>query len=162
MARPSNLQKQAEYVHERPEAPSHLTPDQAAVWDDLFSTVAPEWIAPESYPLAAMYCQHVANSKTLAALIAANDAKRIAGVDGIAAALGVDPLDGLQFDLAGWFKLHAAMLRALDKENRAASSLATRLRITTQALRTADHSPATRNLSAEMPWEEDEEYVMDE
>lgn len=161
MARPSKLQKETEFVHEKPQAPERLTPDQKAIWIKLFDTVAPEWIAPETLPLAEMYCQHVAKSNQLGQIIAAHEAERVASAK--MDALAPLPDDLPAFDLKEWFGLHDKLLKALDRENRAASSLATRLRITTQSLRTNDNSPTGRTGSAGHAWEDDgDEYVEDD
>lgn len=159
MARPSKNQKATEYVHERPIAPDHLTKAQAEVWTNLFNSVVPEWIAPESFPLAAMYCQHVAQSRHIAELIAMHEASRHAQTSPAPGLIVPLPEDLASLDLAEWFKLQEKLLKALDRENRAASSLATRLRITTQALRTADNSPTGRTGTAQHAWEDEDDYA---
>ena len=50
----------------RPDPPDDLTPDQAAIWTQVTSSLPRSWFPPETHALLANYCRHVANANSLA------------------------------------------------------------------------------------------------
>jgi len=94
----------------RPEPPTHLTDDQAAEWLQVVNRMPADWFPPEIHPLLAQYCRHVTSARYIAGLI-----EKQAQSD--------------EFSLI----LFDRFLRMQERESRAISSLATRMRITNQA-----------------------------
>lgn len=118
-----------------PEPPATLTAAQAEIWVETVTPLDPTWFRPESWRMLAAYCRHVALAERLAPMVdrAADDLDAI----GIADPEIVKAADKV-----------AAMH---EREDRIASSLATRLRITPQSTRTADQTkPAVKPAK---PWE---------
>jgi hypothetical protein len=95
---------------ERPEPPDHLTDDQAAEWRAVVNRMPAEWFPPEIHPLLAQYCRHVISARHIAGLIE-------------------ELVQSDEFSLNRFDQL----LRMQEREGRAISSLATRMRMTNQA-----------------------------
>lgn len=112
---------------QRPDAPYDLTDEQTEEWWAVVNRLPADWFPRETHGLLADYCRHVVKSRRIAQLVAAAE--------------GDDPLDVGMLD-----KLY----KMAERESRAASSLATRLRITQQAT----VSPkAKKPAQAKRPWE---------
>lgn len=94
----------------RPSAPDGLTDEQVAVWDRVVSSLPADWFRPETLDMLAQYCRHVVTADRVAQLIQAEEAS--------------DEFDVDQYD---------KLLKLQEREGRAMSSLATRMRITQQA-----------------------------
>jgi hypothetical protein len=94
----------------RPSAPGYLTDEEAEEWVAIVERLAGDWFPRETHGLLADYCRHVVRGRRIAQLIEAQYDE--GDVD-------VDRLDQLY--------------KMAERESRAASSLATRLRITQQA-----------------------------
>jgi len=93
----------------RPSPPAQLTEQQAQVWQDIVDTQPGGWFRPAEEPLLVAFCRHV---------VAANLISEM--VDAFARKEGdVNDLDRL--------------LRMRERETRAISSLATRMRFTQQS-----------------------------
>lgn len=120
---------------QHPEPPETLTADQQQVWRDTVMVMDPKWFKPETWPLLASYCRHVAYAQKLAPMVE----RALEDVDAIGIA---DP---------EVIKAADKIVSMHEKQVRAASSLATRLRITLQATRTADQTKP--NLPSQKPWE---------
>jgi len=86
-----------------------------------------DWFGAETYPLLVQYCRHVVSSDRVAQLIAAAEA-------------------GDQFDVREYDQL----LKMQEREGRAMSALATRMRLTQQT--TYDKSKRKPS-AAKRPWE---------
>lgn len=118
----------------RLEAPAHLSDAERAVWVELVNDQPASAFTPTHGPLLEQYCRHVVQARVLADEI-------------------------LHFDRA-WFaddaglRRYDRLLAMAEREGRAASSLATRLRITRQAI---DQQTVARALmgkpKARKPWE---------
>ncbi len=141
--------------------PDHLTPDQADIWCSILASLEDDWITKESHDLLAAYCQHVCQQRRLNGMIATHEAAMDAGLKApgvtMAEQLGMDELDDEgedaeiePFEMAEWVKTYDKLLKMLDRENRAMSSLATRLRITNQSLRSNKSDKPARKAR---PWE---------
>lgn len=96
---------------ERPDAPYDLTDAQAEVWRTVVNGLPAEWFPRETWPLLAQYCRHVVSAEHVAKLIYDLEQKK----------------DG--FDVGEYNQL----LIMQEREGRALSSLATRMRMTQQS-----------------------------
>lgn len=118
-------------VIHRPNPPSLLTRDQADEWRAIVARMPADWFPRETHGLLAAYCQHITELASIAQLI--NQVKQ-AGT----------------LDVASYDRL----LKMRERESRAASSLATRMRITQQS--TYDENKK-KPLTIDEPWKDDEE-----
>ena len=120
---------------ERLVAPAHISEAERAVWHQVTSDQPADAFSPTHAPLLELYCRHVTNARVIAEELANFDRAWIADDEGL--------------------KRYDRLLAMSEREGRAASSLATRLRITRQAV---EH-PATvgRSVGAlkkqRKPWE---------
>ncbi len=112
----------------RPDAPYELTDEQAAIWRRVSDDLPADWFTPKHLGLLKQYCRHEAQSDRIAMLIEQEMAK--------------DTLDLPQYD---------KLLVMQEREGRALSSLATRMRITQQSL--YDKSKKAPSNSVRKPWE---------
>ena len=94
---------------ERPEPPEDLTPEQAEEWKAVVNRLAPDWFPRETHGILAQYCCHVVERKEIDALIA-------------------ECKGNPEFSVEDYDRL----LKMREREGRAASSLATRMRMTQQ------------------------------
>lgn len=116
---------------ERPDAPYDLSDEQSAEWWAVVNRLPADWFPRETHGMLAMYCRHVVAARRVAQLIMhAEKAKK----------LDLDEYDRL--------------LRMQEREGRALSSLATRMRISQQATVMAEiaHKPP---VTVDNPWEYD-------
>jgi hypothetical protein len=95
---------------ERPRPPSELTTEQKREWVDVVNRLPADWFPRETLGLLSQYCRHVVAARHVAQLIERVEAN--------------DELDIEQYD---------RLLKMQEREGRALSSLATRMRITQQA-----------------------------
>lgn len=111
----------------RPEPPHDLTDEQAEEWRAVVNRLPADWFPRETHGMLAQYCRHVVAARRVAQLIAA-----------------IEKSDG--FDIEEYDRL----LKMQEREGRALSSLATRMRISQQATydKTKKKPPAARK-----PWE---------
>lgn len=112
----------------RPDAPYELTDAQSDIWHRVSEDLPAGWFTPKHVGLLKMYCRHEAQSDRIAMLIEQEMAKH--------------ELDVQQYD---------KLLAMQEREGRAMSSLATRMRITQQAL--YDKSKKAPSNSVRKPWE---------
>lgn len=112
---------------QRPDAPYDLTDEQTEEWWAVVNRMPADWFPRETHGLLAQYCRHVVAARRVSQLI--TDAERQEPVD-------IDALDKL-------YKMQ-------EREGRALSSLATRMRLTQQT--TYDKS-TKKPLQAKRPWE---------
>lgn len=114
----------------RPTPPSELTSEQAAEWRAVVGRMPTDWFPRETHSLLAQYCRHVVAARRVAQLIAAAEE------------------GGEAFDVDEYDKL----LKMQEREGRALSSLATRMRLTQQT--TYDKSKK-KPAQGRRPWEID-------
>lgn len=116
-------------------APVHLSDAERGVWMEVVNDQPSDAFTPTHGPLLEAYCRHIVRGRVLADEIDAFDRAWLADEDGL--------------------KRYDRLLGMAEREARAASSLATRLRITRQA--TADPKTVGRAQSrvgrAAKPWE---------
>lgn len=124
---PSNV----EVVH-RPQPPNELTPEQQDEWHAVVERMPADWFPRETHGLLVQYCRHVIAARRIAQLIAKTEKAKAFDVD-----------------------MYDKLLKMQEREGRAISSLATRMRITQQATVRAESARKPEQLAA--PWEEDDE-----
>lgn len=113
---------------ERPDAPYDLTDEQSAEWWAVVNRLPAAWFPRETHAMLADYCRHVVKSRRIAQLVA--DAEQAHVID-------VDGLDKLY--------------KMAERESRAISSLATRMRLSQQATSTHRANKGTKGVRK--PWE---------
>jgi hypothetical protein len=114
-------------VIQRPDAPYDLTDEQSEEWWAVVNRMPADWFPRETHSMLAQYCRHVVAARRVSQLIANAE--------------GSDP-----FDVEGYDRL----LKMQEREGRALSSLATRMRLSQQT--TYDKSKK-KPLAAKRPWE---------
>ncbi len=120
---------------QRVAAPAHLTDAEVQVWNEVVSDQPASSFTATHIPLLEMYCRHVVNGRILADEILNFDRSWLADDDGL--------------------KRYDRLLGMAERETRAASSLATRMRITRQAIdqQTVARSLIKNTSSSKKPWE---------
>ncbi|WP_145396006.1 hypothetical protein [Paracoccus sulfuroxidans] len=136
MARKSSDQKSieeaglsADYIPDRPEPLNGMTREQKDVWSVIVNRMPADWFLAETYELLAQYCRHACEARRVSAIIRAHTA---------------DPETSEK-----WIEQYDRLLKIQEREGRAMSSLATRLRITQQS---------TVNAKIQKPAEPDEPW----
>lgn len=113
-------------VQSRPGPLEGLTDDQAAEWVAVVDRMPPDWFPRETHQLLAQYCRHVVSARKISEMIEAME-------------ITPDTL-----------KDYDKLLAMQEREGRAMSSLATRMRISQQA--TYDKTKS-RGKTTSKPWE---------
>jgi hypothetical protein len=119
----------------RLEAPAHLSDAERAVFIELINDQPASAFSATHAPLIELYCRHVVQARVLSEELLNFDRNWLADDDGL--------------------KRYDRLLAMAERESRAASSLATRLRITRQAI---DQQTVARALinapkAKKKPWE---------
>lgn len=132
-----------------PEPPDHLSVDQKAIWNGFYTQIAVDWIAPESLHLLEALCVHISNFRRIKGLIASSEVViDRASAFSVEEELGIDPPPNAGApDVYDLFKHHNQLLTAMTRETKQISQYSTKLRLTTQSLRSADHSANSRSLT---------------
>lgn len=112
---------------QRPDAPYDLTDEQTDEWWAVVNRMPADWFPRETHGMLAQYCRHVISARRVAQLIEQETAAEA-------------------FDVARYDQL----LKMQEREGRAISSLATRMRISQQA--TFDKSKK-KPAQTRKPWE---------
>jgi chaperone required for assembly of F1-ATPase len=113
---------------QRPDAPYDLTDEQSEEWWSVVNRMPADWFPRETHAMLAQYCRHVIAARRVAQLVAACEAEK-------------------SLDIERYDKL----LKMQEREGRAISSLATRMRISQQA--TVRAESARKPSMVEKPWE---------
>lgn len=113
----------------RAKPPSELSDEQAEVWRAIVNRMPADWFPRETHEMLAQYSRHAVNARRVAQLIAAAEAS--------------DPLDIEEYD---------RLLKMQEREGRALSSLATRMRLTQQ---TTYDPKKKKGSTTKRPWEAD-------
>lgn len=119
-------------VIRRPLPPNELTVEQADEWSAVVDRMPADWFPRETHGMLVQYCRHVVAARRIAQLIARVEKSN-------------------KLDLDEYDKL----LKMQEREGRAVSSLATRMRITQQATVRAESAKKPAQISA--PWEDDDD-----
>lgn len=109
----------------RPKPPATLSDEQGSVWLAVVEALPADWFGRETWGMLEQYCKHAVSARRVADLI---DAEEKAS----------------ELDLERYDRL----LKMQEREGRAMSSLATRLRITKQA---TTHKDTKKGSRAEIP-----------
>jgi hypothetical protein len=120
---------------ERLDCPAHISDAERMVWLEVVNDQPADAFSPTHAPLLELYCRHVVHARVIAEELTNFDRAWIADAEGLK-----------RFD---------RLLAMAERESRAASSLATRLRITRQAVEhplTVGRSLASQSKSRK-PWE---------
>lgn len=129
----------------RPAAPSELTDEEAAEWEAVICSEAADWIPRGAFGSLIQYCRHVVAARRVAQMIDA-----IGDV--------TDKSDG-ESDALAALKMadcYDKLLKMQERESRALSSLATRLRLTPQSRYTPSTAGAKgRFANVRKPWQSD-------
>ncbi len=118
---------------QRPDAPYDLTDEQTEEWWAVVNRLPADWFPRETHGILSQYCRHVVTARRVAQLVRA--AESATDED------GKPVLDLSEYD---------QLLKMQEREGRALSSLATRLRITQQATMS---EKARKPSQAKRPWE---------
>lgn len=116
-------------------APRHMSDAEQAIWCEVVNDQPASAFTPTHGPLLELYCRHIVHARILADELTNFDRAWMADDDGL--------------------KRYDRLLAMSERESRAASSLATRLRITRQAVEhpnTVGVSLANQSKSRK-PWE---------
>ena len=116
-------------------APRHMSDAEQSVWCDVVNDQPANAFTPTHGPLLELYCRHIVHARILADELTNFDRAWMADDDGL--------------------KRYDRLLAMSERESRAASSLATRLRITRQAVEhpnTVGNSISSQSKSRK-PWE---------
>lgn len=112
----------------RPDPPGELTDEQAHEWRCVVNRLPAEWFPRETHGMLAQYCRHIVAARRVAQLIQAAEAR--------------DEIDVEEYD---------RLLKMQEREGRAMSSLATRMRVSQQS--TLDREKKKPLRPAKKPWE---------
>lgn len=112
---------------QRPEPDPALSDEEAVEWDAIVNRLPAEWFPRETWGLLAQYCRHVVSARRVGDLITN--------------CLAADEVDVDQYD---------RLLKMQEREGRAMSSLATRMRISQQAQYSKDKKKGS---TVKKPWE---------
>jgi hypothetical protein len=115
-------------------APAHISDAERSVWLEVVNDQPADAFSPTHIPLLELYCRHVVQARVIADQIANFEPSWLNDDEGL--------------------KRYDRLLAMNEREGRAASSLATRLRITRQAI---DQQTVARGLTKDSkkrkPWE---------
>lgn len=121
-------------VSVRLEPPGHVSEAERAVWLQVINDQPADAFTDTHVPLLEMYCRHVVNARVIADEVAQFERAWLADAEGL--------------------KRYDRLLAMAEREGRAASSLATRLRITRQAVHAVTAGRQIANAPrARKPWE---------
>ena len=113
---------------ERPKPPAELDPEQSAEWRAVVDRMPADWFGRETFAMLAQYCRHTVAARRVAQLIADHESSE-------------------DFSVVDYDRL----LKMQEREGRAISSLATKMRISQQS---AYDKSKKRQPSARKPWEQ--------
>lgn len=114
-------------------APAHISEAERAIWLEVVNDQPADAFTPTHSPLLELYCRHIVQARILADELGNFDRAWMADDEGL--------------------KRYDRLLAMAEREGRAASSLATRLRITRQAI---DQQTVARAMVKDVkrkPWE---------
>lgn len=118
-------------TNRRPLPPAELNDEQAVEWTAVVNRLSADWFPRESHSMLALYCRHVVSARRVAQLIEAAEAE--------------ESLDLERYD---------RLLKMQERESRAISSLATRMRMSQQST----HDPRRKKaLTQKKPWGDEED-----
>jgi chaperone required for assembly of F1-ATPase len=113
---------------QRPDAPYDLTDEQSEEWWAVVNRMPADWFTRETHGLLAQYCRHVVSARHVAQLIAKAEKAKTLDIDE-----------------------YNQLLIMQEREGRALSSLATRMRISQQG--SYDAKKSKGKVVTENPWD---------
>lgn len=113
---------------DRPDPPDELTEEQGRVWYAVTDSMPADWFGRETHEMLAQYCRHTVAARRVSQLISQLEKAE-------------------EFDVGEYDTL----LKMQEREGRALSSLATRMRMTQQTQ--YDKSKKRGSGAAKKPWE---------
>lgn len=126
----------------RPEPPEELTDDQSHEWRAVVNRLPAEWFPRETHGMLAQYCRHIIAARRVAQMIQTLEDELAKAADE-----GTSKAEILLQSTKAMDRL----LKMQEREGRAISSLATRMRISQQS--TLDRERKKPTKSAKRPWE---------
>lgn len=126
----------------RPSPPSDLTEEQAAEWKAVVNRLPADWFPRETHAMLATYCRHVVSGRRVAEMIQVLEADLDSEVKNGADKVTVMLKASETFD---------RLLKMQEREGRAMSSLATRMRLSQQT--TYDKS-RKKPVDGKRPWQD--------
>lgn len=120
----------AEFKPERPDPPTGLTREQREEWRAVVERMPEDWFPRESHQLLAQYCRHACDARRISDIITAHTTEPDV--------------------TSAWLEDYDRLLKMREREGRAMSSLATRLRMTQQS--TTNHK-TQKPIEPDAPWE---------
>src|SRR5690606_36227062 len=127
----------------RPDPPEELTAEQAEEWRAVVNRLPADWFPRETHGMLAQYCRHVVAARRVSQMIQALEEEMAQ-----AAEEGTDRASILLSAAKAMDRLY----KMQEREGRALSSLATRMRITQQATYDPKRKKGTQHRK---PWETD-------
>jgi hypothetical protein len=120
---------------QRPQPPKHMSDATAAEWRAIVGRMPPNWFGAETFGLLEAMCGHMVRSRQLAATLAEIEPPSMSDVDGLKA-----------YDL---------LTKMADREARAASLLAHRMRLTqgSRLERTTAATAVKHETNGTRPWQ---------
>ena len=112
----------------RPDPPTELTDEQADEWRAVVTRLPADWFPRETHGMLAAYCRHVVTARRVAQIVQQIESAK-------------------EFDINAYDQA----LKMQEREGRAVSSLATRMRISQQA--TVRAEKARKGSPVSRPWE---------
>lgn len=121
---------------QRPEPPAELNEAQANEWRAIVGRMPADWFTRETQPLLVQYCRHVVKARLVAKAVDEFDPAWLADEEGL--------------------KRYDKLTQIAEREGRAMSSLATRMRITQQSRynAAAANTASAKAGVAKKPWEQ--------
>jgi hypothetical protein len=120
-------------AHQRPDAPYDLTDEQVDEWRAVVNRMPADWFPRETHGMLSQYCRHIVSARRIAQLIErAMKSKKAFDVDA-----------------------YNQLLIMQEREGRALSSLATRMRISQQAAYDKTKKKASSTIQGKLPWDPD-------
>jgi len=111
-----------------PAPPVELTGDQAEIWTSIVEAMPPTWFPRQTHPLLAAYCRHTVAARKIASLIEVEERSA-----------ATDPAT------------YDRLLKMQEREGRALTSLASKMRLNQASLH--DRRKAPKPPSGPRPWE---------
>ena len=126
----------------RPASPRDLTHEQAVEWRAIVNGMPADWFQRETHGLLSQYCRHVVAARRISEMIMGFETE-------LARTVEQDGASKLAITLAAAETLDR-LLKMQEREGRAMSSLATRMRLTQQ---TSYDKTKPRPIATKPPWE---------
>lgn len=114
----------------RPDPPAELTEEQAEEWRAVVNRLSADWFPRETHGMLAQYCRHVVAARRIGQLIENTESAETVDID--------------EYD---------KLLKMQEREGRAISSLATRMRLSQQS--TVRAESARKPKQVRKPWQND-------